>query len=203
MDSAVSRDASVNTFWFLSDGVPDPDTDAAGLGVALENFYDDAHALSTEIRSFLSSDVDPTNAEVKVYAMDDPSPRMPRYVNSGWCHGVGGTTLPHQVSVCLSYQAERVSGLDQARRRGRIYVGPLSQASITAGGVPSASFINSLQQAAIYLAGLGTPPYGWVVHSAAGGGGTAPVSNGWVDSSPDVQRRRKVASAVRSAWVLP
>lgn len=78
-----------------------------------------------------------SNAFTQVYDLMEERPRVPfatiNHTSASNPTGVGQSELPPEVAWCFSYQAVRVSGVPQNRRRGRIYFGPLQVYSATAG----------------------------------------------------------------------
>jgi hypothetical protein len=195
MTSALPADSVVNTFYFTA---PAADATAyAAIDTALTNFYGN-------LQSFFSSKVNANGTRIKIYDMEDLKPRPPKYdALLGLGATVGTTALPPELAVCLSFQGARVAGIAQARRRGRIYFGPLAQVAVNSDKV-HATFVSSLcTQAGVLLAAtsLGDPVQ-WVVYSQTqpGPNFVANVTDGWVDNALDVQRRRGLKADTRTAW---
>lgn len=67
---------------------------------------------------------------IKLYDMQAPVPRVPR-LTTNFTHGVGGSGLPSEVALCLSFRAETLSGVNARRRRGRIFLGPFTTGAST------------------------------------------------------------------------
>lgn len=75
-----------------------------------------------------SSSLRHNQAVTSVFDLSEDKPRVPIHtavhttalpvVSTGW-------DLPPEVAICVSYQAPRLSGVPQNRRRGRTYIGPL------------------------------------------------------------------------------
>lgn len=94
--------------------------------------------------------------------------------------------------------------MPQARRRGRIYLGPFGQTVLGTTAVtsdrPLAAAVTAIANAATALAtataGAVVP---WVIYSPTNGSG-AVVTDGWVDNAFDTQRRRGVAATSRTLW---
>lgn len=103
------------------------------------------------------------------------------------------------MACCLSFEATKQSGLNAARRRGRIYIGPLN----TTTGIgdanntqrPSPTFAATLRNAAkAFRSAVNNSGYVWVVHSPTGGPTSrAAVASIWTDDAFDTQRRRGAA----------
>lgn len=201
--SAIPEDAVTNTFHFQVDpgGVS---AALSALDTALIAFY--TTTSTTGLASFLSADRSRvTNAcSIRWYNLDEASPRVPVRTTSWTLTGTapsGG--LPQEVAIALSFQAIKVSGVNQARRRGRIFIGPLADAAATVtSGVsrPNTTFItraNLCMQALKSAAIAANSP--WSVWSPTNNT-PASVNDGWVDNAFDTQRRRGVAPTVRTAW---
>lgn len=150
--------------------------------------------------------------EVKVYNLDDPLPRAP-VLELPWSFATAptGDPLPSEMAVCLSFQAEKESGVSQARRRGRVFLGPLDATTNTSGR-PLVNMLTAIAAAAQVLLDESNAPGSWVwaIYSPtiAAGGGLASqavsfVDNGWVDNAFDVQRRRGIDSNFRTTFASP
>jgi hypothetical protein len=141
---------------------------------------------------------------VEIYDLSDPEPRVavasvPFTVlaNTG-----SDVPLPRETSICLSFQANPMSGVPQARRRGRIFFGPLalvacSSDTATGDQQPAEVFLDDLEIALTEFLALRNGE--WVVYSRVLGTG-AVVSNGWIDDALDTQRRRGQRPASRRLW---
>lgn len=99
--------------------------------------------------------------------------------------------LPSEVAMCLSYQAARTSGVPQASRRGRVYIGTIASSAMDAGR-PSTAAQTTLVNAGKALYDdllLCTTPTALTVWSdklrQTGG-----IAEFWVDDAFDTQRRR-------------
>lgn len=191
MTSNVSADFAVNTMHFVN---TDREAGADDIDVMIPALYDD-------LRPYFSSDVAQNGHTIKMYDLTEPTPRYPyRTTTYNFTSAPGGAPLPHAVAICMSFQADRLSGVSQARRRGRIYIGPLNATQLTGGGRPSSTLINAVNTAASNLSSasisLGTD---WVVYSQTLGTG-AEVTNGWCDDVYDIQRRRAREATSRALW---
>lgn len=115
-----------------------------------------------------------------------------------------GNSIPREVALVASFQGDRVSGQVQARRRGRIYLGPLNNAALFNDGNPTGACVLAIVaamdafkdaiDAITVLDGVV-----WIVWSGVNGSGT-PVTNGWVDNVFDTQRSRGNAATGRNIW---
>lgn len=153
--------------------------------------------------SYYSTFVAQNNHEVKLYDMSDATPRVPVSItNWNLTSAPSNPPLPSELACCLSFQAPPASGQPQARRRGRIFIGPLHTSTNDSGGRPVASMRVAIAAAAaacktaVAANGVGT---WWVAYSQIGG--TAiPVTNGWIDNEFDTQRRREQGYTTRTTW---
>jgi hypothetical protein len=152
---------------------------------------------------------------VKLYDAVSAPPNIPLRTQTFSISGAGQTdfSLPAEVALCGSFQGTPTSGTDQARRRGRIYFGPLDAASLAASasdGFPSLDLRQSLLAALLRLrqASENSTTWDWGVYSKGSRNrvlqpdGTmratgslrapifTPVTDVWVDDRFDTQRRR-------------
>jgi hypothetical protein len=107
--------------------------------------------------------------------------------------------------VCLSFKAQPNPPINPARRRGRIYIGPLTTevvtAAVTGDARPQALLLTTLTQAGKRLADR--LEFEWSVYSRSSGI-VAPIAELWADNAFDTQRRRgaKATSRVTLAAAL-
>jgi len=88
----------------------------------------------------------------------------------------------------------------RARRRGRIYFGPLDQQAKTNAGDPSSNFIADLASAAGTLLG-DSVSNGWQLGVwSRRNASVVAVTGGWVDDRFDTQRRRLEGPTSRTTW---
>lgn len=136
---------------------------------------------------------------LKAYDMADPEPRVPWWEGS-WSFSSARTdpSLPNEVAICLSYQAEPESGIDQKRRRGRMFFGPLGQAACVSAR-PKTEYREDLVDAfQTFVGALTVLPASFVVYSRVGDT-TANIAEAWCDNAFDTQRRRGLAPTSRYA----
>lgn len=190
-----------NTWWISvrNDSIGEP-TQAElvdGINGHLVDFYE-------SLVSFMSPTLLGIGNEIKWYAQEDPPPRVPKYIHV-WDY-VGEATadqMPREVALVSSYQASPEAGVPQARRRNRIFLGPLSTAGLDGNtGRPNAGIISALTSAAeqFALVSDGANGWSWRVYSGTTGE-DHPIANGWVDNSWDTQRRRGEDASSRTVWV--
>jgi hypothetical protein len=208
-DTGVPKDASVNVWHFDGDDngvIPDASYHAGVLSL-LTAFYQAVDAyLGPQVAS---------PATLKIYDMRDVQPRVPEYENTIALTPGVGTNYPAEVAICVSYQADRISGENQARRRGRIFLGPLDAGT---GAVVSSALRVAPAVATAIAAAAGTLQDGylisggpervrWAVYSPTIHAQTGDIDDafndvitGWVDNAFDVQRRRGQAATVRTTF---
>lgn len=200
--TGLPEDVVTNTFHFQLDPGNVP-TAMAIVETALMDFYNNATQGVAAIISQYQSRV-ANAATIKWYDLADPTPRIPVRTTTFTLIAPNTTTnYPRECAIVLSFQAVRVSGLNQARRRGRVYIGPICSSMVqdTAGDIrPSALAITKLTNRASALKtaclAANSP---WGVYSPTGGS-ISSVADGWVDNALDTQRRRGVRSTGRTTW---
>lgn len=131
--SGLAEDAFVNVWHFDSDQTfaEDADDTAARL-IAFYQAIDNS-IFSTHMAAGITVDV---------YNLADPPPRVPGYTTTGSLVASAGVPLPEEVCCCLSFSGAQVSGVNMKRRRGRVYLGPLT-ANVLTSGVASGVHISS------------------------------------------------------------
>lgn len=108
-----------------------------------------------------------------------------------------GETGPGEVAICLSYSAVDDPDASTARRRGRIYVGPLLAAQV------GQRRVSDVQAAAVLDFGEDLASVGfasnttWLLYSRTDTQ-TAKIESIWVDDAWDTQRRRGLAPSKRT-----
>jgi len=200
--TALPKDVIVNDWhfsWTL--GTPSP-SNFDDVRDRLITFYNDCYSIGAG-DNLMAPWMRPALASVKAYNINDPIPRAPVYESAAGLGDFRDTvaTTALETALCLSFQADPLSGVNQARRRGRVFLG--GWASIVPGG-DTTHFpeVDPLITAGIAAAagtmatGVTSDGWVWVVYSRVNGTGAA-VSNGWVDNELDTQRRREVAASAR------
>lgn len=70
-------------------------------------------------------------ASTKLYDLGDPKPRAPIHAfDTVLDLGDAVDSMPHEVAVVGSYNAQLGSGIDPSHRRGRVYIGPIKRAFV-------------------------------------------------------------------------
>jgi|SRR5688500_574510 len=193
MDSGIPADAVTNTLYFESTGDFLAGADLTAVQGAITTYVQAIDGLMP------TSTVGPT-ATVKLYRMEDSTPRVPFHEFSITLTPGAGDALPSECAIVVSFQGSKASGINQARRRGRNYVGPLT-VTTNAGGRPTPAAITTIRDAAAALlaASVAAAGWSWVVWSPTSVA-AVPVASGWVDNAFDTQRRRGVDAITRSTF---
>lgn len=207
-DTLVPADNVVNTLYFDGDDQGFGSTDAeyhSAVVTMLQAFY---QAIDLYLSPVIASP-----ATIKIYDMRDAEPRVPEHTNSIALTPGGGSGMPEEVAICCSFRGAVASGVNMARRRGRIYLGPLDSGNgIITGGAyrPGSTLLNAIAAAASTMQnGLDTVSgehVSWAIYSPTTDlTGTLDdafedVVDGWVDNAYDTQRRRGPAASSRTAW---
>lgn len=193
IDSAIPEDRPVNVWHFQTAVDEEPYADLANT---LQAFY---NTLAGGMPGYVA-----TNGHmIKMYDLADTKPRAPVYETTYNFTGSPptGEGMASEICICVSFQGVRVSGQDQKRRRGRVYIGPFNE-SQNDDGRPASGFVTGVRDAAediLEASNLATD-WKWVVHSIVNNNNVV-VDNGWVDNAWDIQRRRGVEATSRSVFV--
>lgn len=182
--SGDTSDIHVNTFHIESSN-PDLTVGEAELWRdALQDMYESI-AVTQAMKGYSTS-----LGVVKIYDVATPPPNYPLFdLNVDTGEPKGTVVMPPEVALCISYANDSEVAVPRGRRRGRIYIGGVSNPG--GQGRPSESgimqtcitaftgYVNSI------YGGLGSP----VVWSPTAGQGF-PIERIWVDNEYDTQRRR-------------
>jgi len=211
-DTLLPEDEAVNTWHFLTVGVATPTAAANDAVTQLGVFW---AAIDANIANTTT-----TPMRFKVYDLQDVPPRIPILETTLSLTPSASTAYPNEVACCLSYRAENLSGANPARRRGRIYIGPLTTnaGTVGTGDVRVSSTLRSaLANAAsdIIVAGQ-TDDARWVVFSPTLAGpppwdagtleaSSADVVAGYIDDAFDTVRSRGLRPTTRTVFseILP
>ena len=192
--SGIPEDVAVNTWSF--DVADDDETNLGQIGQFLNVFY-------SGIDSLLSPVLDLGLVRGKFYRRSDPEPRTP-VLDEVFDLGDGNTggVFPEEVAACLSFRGVLQSGEPAARRRGRVYLGPLSDNVLVGDGQ-----LRSRMPLAVRTTILDAYEAAWGELTTAGNVHTVwssadatryPVVQAWVDDAFDTQRRRGPAATTRT-----
>lgn len=197
--SNTSADIITNT-WHI-------DGNGAGLISAMQSikaFYNTtAPGNSAALINYMSSGTITGNWRAVAYDLADPEPRTPVRDETWTVLVGGGNPAPAECAVAFSYQGARLSGTPQARRRGRLFLGPWGTAQIAGNGR-----VSGLLQASIARCGKelitqsdAATDWSWVVWSPTDAA-AVPILNGWVDDAWDTVRSRGPKPSARTLYSL-
>lgn len=210
-DSLLPADTVINTIYYKGPG-------DFVLAADAEDICEAVAAAYVGLDGYWASTLAGTGT-VEAYDMGEPEPRVP-IASAPLAITPSASAMPAEVALCLSFQATPVSGGIQSRRRGRIYIGPLTTTiSAVASGASDArpnsatmtdwldfglalSFVEiggvSLWRHSVFSARSMTGP-------VTLDGATVPIDEYWVDNAFDTQRRRGARSTTRQTApvVLP
>lgn len=207
----LPRDVAVNSFGFTYTGSGEPDEDDYQLlTTRLSTFYNTTNTSGYRLADFMSQaiSVDTGRCRIRYYDAAAPDPGGPLAEQSWTFYNVGGpiSNLPAEVAVCLSFAGDPSASMPAGRRRGRIFLGPLSTAAMDqtpthprVGDNLTACGIASMVRLYEDTTGSGSVPWVWSVWSRTAGI-MVPITNGWINNEPDTQRRRQPRSTARSTW---
>lgn len=172
------------------------------LADAIEDFYDGVTGAGNSISEYLSASIVRTTEvhEVKFYTVDG-GPLGSPYATKEFALTAAPLAvyrLPAEVACCLSFAAAQIGGGIAARRRGRLFIGPLCSDALDGGtSRPSSSLQTDLLAAGKRLFDAANAAEAeWIIYSRAGNS-TSAVYRGWVDDACDTQRRRGLAPTSR------
>jgi hypothetical protein len=191
-DSGLAEDVVVNAWSFNTAGTK-IESEATAIVEALEDFYS---AMVTYRSSLLNGFV-----TFKFYDRADAKPRVPWHQDVRNV-GTSDSALPPEVALVTSFKAAPVSGQPPARRRGRLFIGPLSQGALSnTTGRPTAGVLSALGLASFNLlsASEAAGSWSWSIWSPTDNAARE-VFEGWVDNEFDTQRRRGIRASERGAW---
>src|SRR5688572_19075331 len=116
--TTVTEDSATNSWHFTTTGTDEAILDVITSGLA--TFYETLDGIKSDNYAW-------NLARIKYYNLEDATPRVPLLDDSlGLTTATSSSPLPPELAVCLSYHGAYVSGASQARRRGRVYLGPLN-----------------------------------------------------------------------------
>lgn len=190
--SNLPEDRFVNTFHFTSTG---PFATVAGaIATSLDTRWD---TIGTYISPYVSR-----NYQIKSYDLSTAEPRVPT-TSDHVMGAVGSATgsIPEEVAAVCSFRgAPPVT----ARRRGRVFIGPLNSNALSAAntGTPTrvnSSFIAAMNSLWQSFASSGAGDFTWCIWSPTDAA-MVPIVGGWTDNAFDTMRKRGPKATVRTTW---
>lgn len=191
---AIPENFVTNTFAFdytNSQANLDATTDA------IKAFYDDINA------QCFPDTVAQNGHVVKYYIANGPKPNYPQFEDTfNLTSAPSGDPLPSECAIVLSFQGTRVPGQAQARKQGRIYIGPLDDI-VNLDGRPSGTTRGVIGTAAVdFATAIDSNTDGvWGVYSTVNDS-VSEITNGWIDDTFDTQRRRGLAVTSKTIWTV-
>lgn len=132
-------------------------------------------------------------AEVRVYELAGGQPLY----SKSYVYAKTSASAPGEVALCLSYAASSSWDTTTARRRGRIFCGPL-QAAVVGGSRPLPNLITATLDLGEALAAVGSAQGStWMIYSPTDGTSAA-IATISVDNAWDTQRRRGLSPTERA-----
>lgn len=193
--SNEAKDRYINSF-HLDGPITADHTTLTNISAAVKAFF-------SSLNVYYSTYANGLGETVKIYNLEDAKPRVPIYSEISETAPFGASSvqqLPEEVAVCLSMAANPSAPLPQARRRGRIYIGPLNINVLgdNVTGQPcrvATVFQDALLAKAVILNNalhaVGGD-YTWIILSQTANT-FVPIANFTVDNAFDTQRRRGAA----------
>lgn len=210
--SGLPEDRFVNTFHVVPATTDLTSGQLESLATATKEFF--KPAASSGLSAYYSNRVLGIGRTVRIYDLADTKPRAPIYEFTDsavpWT-SQASNSIPNEVALCLSYEAPQVSGTPQARRRGRIYLGPFNTGTFSGNSYtdecrPVTAVMTAMLAAAqVYWDACAAAGAAWCVYSPSndtgqngGAGSAAIITSISVDNSFDTQRRRGVGPTVKT-----
>lgn len=203
--SGEPADRFVNTFTVVTEADPTPAT-LQPLANALVAFYSQA-----AMGNYLAKAGAAPGRSIQMYNLAEAKPRVPIFeqIDTAPPYTNAVTPLPAEVACCLSFEGTQISGLPQSRRRGRIYLGPLTTNAADAATTtpytsrPAQSFINDvLGYAETLRADWSASGALWSIYSPLTPlPSTAQAIHWWMDNAWDTQRRRGARPTVSTGFI--
>jgi hypothetical protein len=202
-NGVLPEDVVVNTWHAVTPG---------GTLADVEEVVADLEAFYGTIQGYLS-DLLHGAATVKVYDLLDPTPRVAVVEDDFTIVPGSGTPLPAECASVLSFRGEPLSGEPNARRRGRVYLGPLNASSIEGGSGPDmlldADHMTTITAAAdTFGTALQADGNQWAIYSPTTDLteglplAFVPVTDGWMDNAVDIVRKRGGRATTRVTFAL-
>lgn len=188
----ISEDMAINTWHFTCTAIDEGTRNA--IQTALVAFYNSMGTYRSSLMSW-------NTARLRWFNMSDAEPRVPLEDETAGFSSTSSSPTAPELALCVSFNGAFVSGFSQARRRGRVYLGPLAAAAVDSTARVTPTLVSTMATAAGTLLSTSNAAsdWAWVVYSPTGN--TAyPVVAGWVDNEMDVQRRRGRRATVRTVF---
>lgn len=214
--SGLPQDVVVNDFAFKFSGTPSA-ADYANVMDAVSGFYRDVQASGLSVGEHISNWVDrAATHELAAYQITTPPMGSP-VATTPWLGpptAQAASGMVTEAAAVLSFHADLTGVLEEfgtthprARRRGRVYIGPLVGGSgtlvtTTPPYLLASNLTLTMRQAAVAMqAAALADGWTWSVWSRKDTLLRA-VVGGWTDNAPDTQRRRGPAPTARVTYSI-
>lgn len=188
-----------NTWYYQGGSASSEAQDIAEITSRIIRFY---QAIDSSV---FPSSVVGNQLDLLVYDMADPEPRVPIADESAALANGGGGAFPSDIAICLSYHGVYESGVNRARRRGRLFIGPVLAATgvaVTGQGIRvQPSIVTTILAAALDLDNMIATPATWMVYSPTDNAAHAIVQAS-IDNGFDTRRSRDNRETVREAVTI-
>lgn len=212
--SGLLEDEVVNDFAFHSSLAPDAAAKTA-IFTAVSDFYRVVQPIGNSVGMYIGSQINRAAThrldmyKIQAGPLGSPIASIP-WLGPPTVGAALGTNLPNEVAGVLSFFSEWEGSLEEsgttrprARRRGRVYIGPLVTGALNPTGNPKLenNFTLTLRQAGVALMDAIDPGggSGWGVWSRADQV-VRKVIGGFTNDAPDTQRRRGQAPVAKVLW---
>lgn len=210
--TGLPADAVTNDFAFRMSGAP-TESDLEAVVAAVDGFYRDTQTAGNAVGEFISNAINrAVTHRIEVYKIQAGPLGSPIY-ETDWLGpptSLTSTGVPTEVAAVLSFHGDLSGVLEEsgstrprARRRGRVYIGPLNSAGPTGSTPPyllGAGIQSVMRQAAVSMYDeADAAGWTWSVWSRANAE-LYPVVAGWTDDAPDTQRRRGPKATTRTVF---
>lgn len=215
--SGLPQDVIVNDFAFHQiAGVP-TDAELTELGALVSDFYRADVATGQCVSDYIGESVNRgATHELQYYTITAGAMGSPRFTEDWLGPTAPAVTdnLPTECAAVISFHADLTGVLEEsgatrprARRRGRLFIGPLTLGAVTIGDpqpVLNTTFRTTMQQAMTNMclnAQSNPQPANFSVWSRSDNV-LREVVGGWTDNAPDTQRRRGQAATARATFSI-
>lgn len=208
--SEIPRDVSMTTWAFRSEATDPTVTQFNELRDAVASVFNGQEGANNPLSTYISGVVsrNSQSARFKAYRQSGGGASGPPEYESGWTLGGLGsgspTAMPLECAIVMSFQGDPITGGVQARRRGRVYLGPWTSTALGStsnDATISQSMIDRVAASGARLLNWSdsSSNWTWCVWSRTTGL-FVPVTNGWINNEWDTQRRREKEATARTLW---
>lgn len=211
--TGLPADRVINDFAF-SDSTAQSGAEITALFAMVSGFYRNTQVSGASLGSRLSNYINRgATHELQAYRIVAGALGSPLQTEDwlGPTTAAGADGLPAECAAVLSFHANLTGVLEEsgatrprARRRGRLFIGPLGTTALTLSTAPyylNSTFLSIMREAAVELydaaTAVSTP---WAVWSRTDAT-VRPIVAGWTDNAPDTMRSRGPKANVRTAWI--